>query len=130
MRSYILWGTALAATFVTLGIMENEARACGGCFNPPENPTVVTDHRMIVSVSKDQSTLYDQIKYTGAPASFGWVLPISGEVTVGLSADVVFAGLDQLTQTQIIPPPVNCPGPPSNCPVPASASGATADAGA
>jgi hypothetical protein len=91
------------------------ASACGGCFNPPENPTVVTDHRMILSVSKEQSTLYDQIRYSGSPASFGWVLPISGEVTVGLSADVLFAGLDSMTQTQILQPPRNCPPQPSDC---------------
>ncbi|MBX3219741.1 MAG: DUF2330 domain-containing protein [Labilithrix sp.] len=94
---------------------EGHAEACGGCFNPPENPTVVTDHRMILSISKDQSTLYDQIRYQGSPASFAWVLPISGEITVGLSADIVFSGLDQITQTQLNPPPLNCPAPPANC---------------
>jgi hypothetical protein len=94
---------------------EHEAHACGGCFAPRETPTVVSDHRMIFSVSKTQSTLYDQIKYTGSPSSFAWVLPISGTVTVGLSADILFTSLDQTTQTQIFPPPQNCPPPPSYC---------------
>jgi hypothetical protein len=106
-----LGAIALAGTF---GAFEGEASACGGCFIPTENPTVVTDHRMILTVSKEQSTLYDQIKYSGNPSSFAWVLPISGTVEVGLSADVVFQALDGMTQTQITPPPQNCP-PAPNC---------------
>ena len=100
---------AISGSFMAL---EGDASACGGCFIPTENPTVVTDHRMILSVSKDQSTLYDQIKYSGSPSSFAWVLPISGTVEVGLSADIVFQALDGMTQTQISPPPQNCPPPP------------------
>jgi hypothetical protein len=111
---YVVLSTSLAILGV-LAMSERPAEACGGCFNPPETPTVVTDHRMILSVAKDQSTLYDQIKYTGAPSAFAWVLPISGTVTVGLSADVVFGALDQMTQTQIIAPPRNCPPRPASC---------------
>jgi hypothetical protein len=103
-----------ALVFATVAL-ENEARACGGCFSRPETPTVVTDHRMILSVSTTASTLYDQIKYTGAPSSFAWVLPISGTVTVGISSNYVFSLLDQQTQTQIVPPPRNCPPAPTNC---------------
>jgi hypothetical protein len=102
-------------TFVPIG----DAEACGGCFGPPppptESPTVVTDHRMILTISKEQSTLYDQIRYTGSPASFAWVLPIAGTVDVGLSANVVFTALDQFTQQTIVAPPLNCPPQPSNC---------------
>jgi hypothetical protein len=70
---------------------------------------------MILSISKDQTTLYDQIRYQGAPASFAWVLPISGTVNVGLSADVVFSALDNLTQTTVVAPPLNCPPLPASC---------------
>lgn len=92
-----------------------DAAACGGCFAPPEYPTVVTDHRMIFTVAPDQSSLYDQIKYTGNPESFAWVLPFSGEIQVGVSSDNVFSALDGLTRTQILPPPTNCPQRPSDC---------------
>jgi hypothetical protein len=68
---------------------------------------------MLLAVSATQSTLYDQIEYSGSPSSFAWVLPIHGTVTVGLSADVLFDSIDTLTATQIIPPPQNCPSP--NC---------------
>jgi len=96
-----------------------QAAACGGCFHPPRPPTQtasdITDERMLLTVSPMQSTLYDQIRYAGTPSSFAWVLPIHGTVDVGLSADVLFASMDAVTTTQIIPPtPPNCPSP-SGC---------------
>ena len=105
-RLFVIGSATALALVATSSLLERDARACGGCFHPPtEVPTVVTDHRMLFSVSQKQSTLYDQIKYSGEPASFAWVLPIVGTVDVGLSADVVFGGLDQLTQTTIEAPP-------------------------
>ncbi|AKU96412.1 hypothetical protein AKJ09_03076 [Labilithrix luteola] len=126
MRKLALAALAFTAVATTTLAMPRDAEACGGCFAPPETPTVVTDHRMILSISKDQSTLYDQIKYSGAPESFAWVLPISGTVTVGLSSDAVFQTLDGYTQTQVLPPPRNCPSPPNSC----SRGGATNASGA
>ncbi len=127
MRNKLLVAAVLGAAFSIIPLLERDARACGGCFHPPEeNPTVITDHRMILSVSKEQSTLYDQVKYQGNPSSFAWVLPISGTVDVGLSADVVFQQLDQVTQTTIISPPQNCP-PPPNCSNRNGALGAASD---
>ncbi len=98
---------------------EREARACGGCFHGPPPPSQtapdITDERMLLTVSPEQTTLYDQIRYSGTPDSFAWVLPIHGTVDVGLSADVLFDSIDALTQTQIIAPSLTCPGPPSAC---------------
>jgi hypothetical protein len=112
----ILVAVAAAAALTSTYAVERDALACGGCFHPPpsptETPTIVTDHRMILSIAKDQSTLYDQIKYQGNPSSFAWVLPISGTVTVGLSADIVFQTLDGITTTSIVAPPLNCPAAP------------------
>jgi MYXO-CTERM domain-containing protein len=112
----ILGAVAMAAALTSSYALEREASACGGCFSPPpsptENPTVVSDHRMILTIAKEQSTLYDQIKYSGNPSSFAWVLPISGTVDVGLSADIVFSTLDGITRTSITAPPRNCPPPP------------------
>jgi MYXO-CTERM domain-containing protein len=102
--------------FALLCATETDARACGGCFAPPtENNTVVTDHRMIFTVSQQQTTLYDQIKYSGSPSSFAWVLPISGAATVGLSSDALFAVLDAMTQVQVQQPPTRCPAQPADC---------------
>ena len=90
MRTLVLLSSLVAAA-VVVSAFERDAKACGGCFSPPtEQDSVVTDHRMILSVSPQQTTLYDQIRYSGSPASFAWVLPIHGTVDVGLSADVLF----------------------------------------
>jgi len=95
---------------------EREAKACGGCFHPPAQvASDITDERMLLSVSQKQTTLYDQIRYSGNPSSFAWVLPIKGTVDVGLSSDVLFASVDSLTQTTILQPQINCPGPPEEC---------------
>src|ERR1019366_5343058 len=95
----------------SMAVTADEARACGGCFHgPTQNGDVITDHRMIFSVSPQQTTLYDEIEYQGSPSSFAWVLPIHGQVQVGLSADVVFAALDSATATTIQSPnPPSCP---------------------
>ncbi len=103
-----------------LGLLhERDAAACGGCFTPPPPPqqtaSDITDERMLLSVSTKQSTLYDQIRYSGNPSSFAWVLPIHGTVDVGLSAEVMFDSFDTLTKTTIYPPPQNCPPAPTNC---------------
>lgn len=107
-----LLATFALATLASVALKPTPASACGGCFAPPENPSVVTDHRMILSISPTQTTLYDQIHYQGDPASFAWVLPITGEAKVGLSADVLFGSLDGLTKTTVQAPPRSCPQPP------------------
>jgi hypothetical protein len=113
-RSKLALGVAAAVSAMTFA-EQRPAWACGGCFHPPtQTVSDITDERMLLSVSATQSTLYDQIEYSGSPTSFAWVLPIHGTVTVGLSADVLFDSIDELTATQIIPPPQNCPSP--NCP--------------
>jgi len=93
------------------------ASACGGCFHEPPLPTgessQVTGHRMVQVISTTESTLYDQISYSGNPASFAWVLPVKGLVKVGLSSDVIFAALSDDTKINVLPPPINCPPPPS-----------------
>jgi hypothetical protein len=112
-KSKLALAVATAVSAVGLAAPRT-ASACGGCFHPPtQTVTDITDERMLLSVSAAQSTLYDQIEYSGSPSSFAWVLPIHGTVTVGLSADVLFDSIDALTATQVNPPPQNCPSP--NC---------------
>lgn len=132
MRSLAHITLAVTAAAIALFARSGDARACGGCFHDPtDNPSVVTDHRMILTISQDQTTLYDQIQYQGDPKSFAWVLPIHGTVQVGLSADVVFGALDTLTQTQVLQPQLNCPGPPAcQGAVDSPSFGAASDSGA
>jgi MYXO-CTERM domain-containing protein len=101
----------LAAALALTAAGPERAEACGGCFVPPATNTQVTGHRMIFSVSAEQTTLYDQIEYAGAPESFAWILPIQGQVEVGLSSDGLFSALDQATQNVVFAPPVACPVP-------------------
>jgi hypothetical protein len=116
MRKFLGMAALVAAGLGAVVVVPRDASACGGCFAPPENPTVVTDHRMVLTISAAETTLYDQIRYQGDPAAFAWVLPISGEATVGLSADVLFGTLDSVTQTQIQAPPRFCGGGGGGCP--------------
>jgi len=69
---------------------------------------------MVLAIGRERTTLYDQIAYSGSPSEFAWVLPITGEVEVGLSSDVLFAELDAATGTVVEAPPLNCP-PPTGC---------------
>jgi hypothetical protein len=104
MRLGVLAG-AIGLGAVSLLVDAREARACGGCFHgPSQNGDVITDHRMIFRVTPEQTTLYDEIEYQGDPQTFAWVLPIHGPVQVGLSADVLFAALDQATATTVLAP--------------------------
>src|ERR1700679_889491 len=114
-RSVLVLGVSLAASGLAL-VAERDAAACGGCFHPPaQTVSDITAERMLLSVSPAPPTLSDQIQYAGSPSSFAWVLPIHGTVTVGLSADVLFDSVDEVTATQITPPVPNCPSAPSDC---------------
>src|SRR5262249_34836266 len=108
----LLLAGIVAASLGMVMIGEKSAAACGGWFASGETDSVVTDHGMVLTIASQQTTLYDQIEYSGSPESFAWVLPISGTATVGLSAEVVFDMLDGQTITTINPPPLNCPPPP------------------
>jgi hypothetical protein len=96
------------AGFALATVAPRDARACGGCFHePPPNPTeatVVTDHRMAFSLSKDQTVLWDQVKYAGNPSEFVWVLPVHPGTRVELSHDAWLAALDASTQPIIQEP--------------------------
>jgi Uncharacterized protein conserved in bacteria (DUF2330) len=112
-RAKLIGGLSVCASAIAVA-GAHDASACGGCFHPPtQTVSDITDERMLLAVSTQQSTLYDQLRYSGSPSNFAWVLPIHGTVDIGLSADVLFDSIDVLTETQINPPAPNCPSP--NC---------------
>ena len=127
MRKHVMIGAFAAGALVM--VAAGDASPCGGCFIRPssQSGTVVTDHRMVFSVSPTQTTLYDQIEYTGSPADFAWVLPIVGQVGLGVSSDLLFTALDQATQTTILAPPYPCPV--RQAPPPALNAGASGSSG-
>jgi hypothetical protein len=102
--------TAMASAMVATGALvvsgEREARACGGCFVPPVqvDRTVVTDHRMAFAISRNRTVLWDQIRYSGDPREFAWVLPVKSGATVELSNDAWFSALDASTQPVVVSP--------------------------
>jgi MYXO-CTERM domain-containing protein len=102
---------AVASAWLVLGA--RDAQACGGCFHEPTGPTetdgtIVTDHRMVLSISPAQTVLWDQIQYTGNPSSFAWVLPVRPGARIELSDDAWIASLDAATQTVIVGPTPSC----------------------
>jgi hypothetical protein len=112
MRTRLFLGAA-GLVGLAMAVNASDAAACGGGFDgPTQDPDLITQHRMIFAVSPQQTTLYDEIAYAGSPSGFAWVLPIHGQVTVGLSSDIVFASLDAATQTTIqapnLPPCASC----------------------
>jgi hypothetical protein len=83
------------------------ASACGGCFAPTGTPNIVTQHRMAVSLSARETTLWDQIQYAGAPEDFVWVLPVSAGVAIELADNAFFEALaagTQINMTAPLPP--------------------------
>ncbi|HEY8074224.1 MAG TPA: DUF2330 domain-containing protein [Labilithrix sp.] len=95
------WTLIAAATVAATTADVRPAYACGGCFSPPAERTVVTDHRMALSVSPQQTILWDQIRYSGDPKEFAWVLPVRAGAHVEVSNDEWFAALDASTQPVI-----------------------------
>jgi hypothetical protein len=105
MRFLQFAGAALGACAVLLHAAD--APACGGCFHQPTttpDKPVVTDHRMVFSISTTQSVLWDQIRYSGNPADFAWVLPVKPGAVVEASNEGWFAALDAATQPVVYAP--------------------------
>ena len=88
--------------------------ACGGCFAPQGNPSVVNAHRMALLVSPRGSVLWDQIQYSGSPEDFVWVLPVSGTPEVQIADNGFFEALSAVTRSTMTapqPPRTSCPNP-------------------
>lgn len=101
---------ALAAT-CCLWSAPRAVQACGGCFAPPPPPEdetaippLVNAHRMALSISTDQTVLWDQIRYSGNPSEFAWVLPIKPGAKIEVASDAFFDVLDAATNPIVVPP--------------------------
>jgi MYXO-CTERM domain-containing protein len=121
---------SLLATVLAFGALgARDAAACGGCFVGPSQVTQITGEKMLLTISQTQTTLYDEITYSGDPSSFAWVLPIKGLATVGLSSDALFQNLGLDTQATVIAPQINCPSGCNNGGLAADAPGSSSGAG-
>lgn len=102
---------ALAAPFaLAASLSSNHAGACGGCFVPPAENTVVSGHRMALSISMQRTVLWDQIQYQGNPEEFSWVLPIKPGATIEVADNAWFEALEATTATSVSAPPLQCSG--------------------
>jgi hypothetical protein len=99
-----------AAALTAALLASNDARACGGCFHPENQPetTLVTGHRMALSISQAQTVLWDQVQYSGSPKEFAWVLPVKPGAHIELANNAWFEALDAATSTRVVPPQLNC----------------------
>ncbi len=126
---------ALVLMLLPVTAWVRDAAACGGCLvpEPPppseadastvQTPTVVTDHRIVVALTTQATTLWDQVEYAGEPDEFVWVLPIRGDVLVGVGSDAFIDALDERTTPQVIGPRVFCNPPPQANPAPMPGGG-------
>src|SRR5690349_20928198 len=109
----IVWGSLISA--LALAGWSSDAQACGGCFVQPvqgnDNGTIVTSHRMALSLSTTQTILWDQIQYTGTPAGFAWVLPVKPGARIDVASEAWFDVLDAATGTAVSPPRLTCKSP-------------------
>jgi hypothetical protein len=83
---------------------------------------------MAFAVSPTQTVLWDQIKYTGSPKDFAWVLPVKGNAVLELSNAAWFETLDAATSAQVLSPQYTClpsSGPGFSC----CGGGSSADSG-
>jgi hypothetical protein len=93
---------------VAASLSTNSADACGGCFIAPTENTVVSGHRMALSISMQRTVLWDQIQYQGDPEEFSWVLPIKPGARIELADNAWFEALESGTVTTVTPPPLQC----------------------
>ena len=89
-------------------LSSNSADACGGCFIPPAENTVVSGHRMALSISMQRTVLWDQIQYQGSPEDFSWVLPVKPGAQIELADNAWFEALEATTATTVSAPPLQC----------------------
>jgi hypothetical protein len=109
-KTIVRAGVACAALALGLVSGVRDAAACGGCFHPSaeQGSSVITDHRMVLKVSTTETILWDQVRYSGSPSEFAWVLPVRAGATVELSHDEWIAALDAATQTTVRGPEIFC----------------------
>lgn len=118
---------ATAALLAATALHPERALACGGCFQPPDSISTVTDHRMVVAISNTQTTLWDQIQYTGKPGDFVWVLPTPVPADVQLADQSFFDALENQTAPRVIAPPQPSGGSGFGCGSASYAAGAARD---
>lgn len=107
-----LSSAAVVAAFAIGSVVASArpAHACGGCFHATTDrgTSVITDHRMVLSISTSQTVLWDQVRYSGDPTEFAWVLPVREGARIELARGELIEALDLSTATSVKGPDVAC----------------------
>lgn len=82
------------------------ALACGGCFFPGANASapVLQDAERILFVrdaKTKKSTVWVEIRYSGPPGQFGWVLPLPKVPKLGVGSSFLFDQLQDATAPRV-----------------------------
>lgn len=104
-------GVFAAASLALALCAPSEAKACGGgeFWQVSAGESVAaTGHRVVISVSKTQTVLWDQLKFTGDPADFAWVYPAKPGAVVEAATDAWTESVDAVTTKRIQSPTVEC----------------------
>jgi hypothetical protein len=91
------------ALLIFVALLPGLAWACGGCFSPPpppgvSNARIVQDAERILFVQDPEtktSTVHVEVRFSGAPEDFGWVLPLPAQPEVSVGTRYIFDRLDQ-----------------------------------
>lgn len=111
MRARLRFAPALAVASSLLFAPSPEAQACGGgMFAAPTEmeTTMVTGHRVALSISTTQTVLWDQVRYTGDPKDFAWVMPVKSGARLETASAAWIDVLDVGTTTVVSSPEVIC----------------------
>jgi hypothetical protein len=110
MNRFVKTFAFVAPLALAASLESGSAHACGGCFIAPGESTVVSGHRMALSVSMQRTVLWDQIQYQGDPEEFSWVLPIKPGARIEVADNAWFEALEAATATTVTAPPLQCAG--------------------
>ncbi len=119
---------AAATLALALNLIAAQVLACGACVTRPgppgpANPAYVAQKAERIFFGFDpltkRSVAWVEIRYTGQPEDFGWVVPMPKKPTIGVGATYLFDRLDQATAPRLT---MKVGATRENCRVPQSAN--------
>lgn len=103
---------AAGLAFIATAGTSVKANAFGGYFehtNGLDAPVgSVTQDRVAFAIGPGQTVMWDEMRFSGAPSDFAWLLPVKPGAQVGLSSDAWFAALDADTEPLVRAPVQEC----------------------
>ncbi len=68
----------------------------------------VAQDRVAFAVTPGQTIMWDEMRFSGNPSEFAWVLPVRPGAQVALASDAWFAALDEDTEPLVFAPEQEC----------------------